>query len=235
MPDAPFCHVLELSADDEENAILLREHLGFSKDGPIEELIGKLENKGILIYECDIDNRSFSGMNGFVNDRPYIVINPRMSPERIRSTIAHELSHLMFIWPENMPEKEIEDKATAISGSFLFPKSDALRELGIKRSSITQDMTLVAKEYGISMMLLVKRSEIVQIISASVARNFYIRASQKGWRTAEPSRIAAEHPLLFEQLVYRAVNEQEISVQRGAELLQQSFDEVVSMCRLNEV
>ena len=134
-----------------------------------------------------------------------------------------------------MPEKEIEDKATAISGSFLFPKSDALRELGVKRSSITQDMTLVAKEYGISMMLLVKRSEIVKIISASVARNFYIRASQKGWRTAEPSRIAAEHPLLFEQLVYRAVNEQEISVQRGAELLQQSFDEVISMCRLNEV
>ena len=68
-------------------------------------------------------------MNGFVNDRPYIVINPRMSPERIRSTSAHELSHLMFIWPENMPEKVIEDKATAISGSFLFPKSDALREL----------------------------------------------------------------------------------------------------------
>ena len=87
----------------------------------------------------------------------------------------------------------------------------------------------------ISMMLLVKRSEIVKIISASVARNFYIRASQKGWRTAEPSRIAAEHPLLFEQLVYRAVNEQEISVQRGAELLQRSFDEVISMCRLNEV
>lgn len=235
LPDAPSCHVLELSADDEGNAALLREHLGFSKDGPIEELIGKLENKGILIYECDIDNRSFSGMNGFVNDRPYIVINPRMSPERIRSTIAHELAHLMFIWPENMPEKEIEDKATAISGSFLFPKFDALRELGIKRSSITRDMTLVAKEYGISMMLLVKRSEIVKIISASVARNFYIRASQKGWRTAEPSRIAAEHPLLFEQLVYRAVNEQEISVQRGAELLQQSFDEVISMCRLNEV
>ena len=235
LPDAPSCHVLELSADDEGNAALLREHLGFSKDGPIEELIGKLENKGVLIYECDVDNRSFSGMNGFVNDRPYVVINPRMSPERIRSTIAHELSHLMFIWPENMPEKEIEDKATAISGSFLFPKSDALRELGVKRSSITQDMTLVAKEYGISMMLLVKRSEIVKIISASVARNFYIRASQKGWRTAEPSRIAAEHPLLFEQLVYRAVNEQEISVQRGAELLQRSFDEVISMCRLNEV
>lgn len=77
-----------------------------------------------------------------------------MCPERIRSTIALELSHLMFIWPENTHEKEIVDKATAISGSFLFPKPDALRKLGIKRTSVTQDITLIAKEYGISMMLL---------------------------------------------------------------------------------
>lgn len=235
LPEAPACYTLTLSADDEQNAIILREHLGFSKDGPIEELIGKLENKGILVFECDVNSRSFSGMNGFVNNRPYVVINPHMSPERIRSTIAHELAHLMFDWPEGMPDKKIEEKATAISGAFLFPKSDAIRELGIRRSYVTKDMTLIAKEYGISMMLLVKRSEIVKIIATSAARNFYIKASQAGWRTAEPSRIVPEHPSLFAQLVYRAVNEREISVQRGAELLKRSFDEVISMCRLNEV
>lgn len=235
LPEPPACDVLTLSDDDERNAVILREHLGFSKDGPIEELIGKLENKGILVYECDLDNKNFSGMNGFVNSRPYIVINPRMTPERIRSTIVHELAHLMFAWPEDMQDKEVEDKATAISGAFLFPKTDAIREFGIRRTSVSKDMVLVAKEYGISMMLLAKRSEIISIITASAARNFYIRASQFGWRTAEPARIVPEHPSLFEQLVYRAVNEQEISVQRGAELLKQSFDEVVSMCRLSEV
>lgn len=235
LPCAPACHLLALSADDEENAVSLRGHLGFSKDGPIEELIGKLENKGILVYECDVKSKSFSGMNGFVNGRPYIVINPHMSPERIRSTIAHELAHLMFDWPEDMPDKLVEDKATALSGAFLFPESDAVRELGIRRSYVTQDMTLIAKEYGISMMLLVKRGEIVKIFSAPTARSFYIKASKRGWRTEEPSRIAPEHPILFEQLVYRAVNEQEISVQRGAELLKRSYKEVERMCRLDEV
>lgn len=235
LPEPPVCHSLILTKDDEISASALREHLGFSKDGPIEDLIGKLENKGILIYECDIDNSRFSGMNGLVNDRPYIVINPRMNPERIRSTIVHELAHLMFIWPEDISEKECEEQATAISGAFLFPESDAIRELGIRRSRITQDMTLVAKEYGISMMLLVKRGEIVKIISPAVARNFYIAASQAGWRTAEPTRIMPEHSSLFKQLVYRAVNEQEISAQRGAELLKQPFSEVVNMCRLDEV
>ena len=235
LPSAPQCHALEMSDDDEQNASVLRSHLGLSPDGPIEDLIGKLEDKGILIYAYDSGNAQFSGMNGLVDNRPYIVFNSGMSTERNRSTIAHELSHQMFIWPDTMSESDAEHKATAISGAFLFPRSDAVRELGIKRSAVTQDMTLVAKEYGISMMLLVKRSELAGIISPNRARSFYIAASRAGWRTAEPSRIPEERPALFAQLVYRAVNEEEISVQRGAELLKAPYSEIMEMCRLSEV
>ena len=235
LPDAPVCHIIPLSEDSEKNASALREHLGFAEDGPIEDLIGKLENKGILVYECNIDNDKFSGMNGFVNNRPFIVLNPKMTPERNRSTIAHELAHLMFVWPESMEDKEIEKMATAIGGAFLFPKSDARRELGIRRSAITKDMILVAIEYGISMMLLVKRAEVSNIITASAAKEFYIKASKAGWRTNEPSRIEREKCVLFEQLVYRAVTEKEISVQRGAELLEIPFNDVLAMLCFNEV
>lgn len=235
LPDAPICHIIPLSEDPEKNACALREHLGFAKDGPIEDLIGKLENKGILVYECSIDSDKFSGMNGFVNNRPFIVLNPKMTPERNRSTIVHELAHLMFMWPESMDDKEIEKMATAIGGAFLFPESDAKRELGIRRSAITKDMVLVAIEYGISMMLLVKRAELTNIITASAAKDFYIKASKAGWRTNEPSRIEKETPVLFEQLVYRAVNEKEISVQRGAELLKIPYNNVLAMLRFNEV
>ena len=235
LPDAPICHIIPLSDDPEKNACALREHLGFAKDGPIEDMIGKLENKGILVYECSIGSDKFSGMNGFVNNRPFIVLNPKMTPERNRSTIVHELAHLMFVWPESMDEKEIEKMATAIGGAFLFPESDAKRELGIRRSAISKDMVLVAIEYGISMMLLVKRAELSHIITASAAKDFYIKASKAGWRTNEPSRIEKENPVLFEQLVYRAVNEKEISVQRGAELLKIPFNKVLAMLRFNEV
>ena len=69
-----------------------------------------------------------------------------MTPERNRSTIVHELAHLMFVWPESMDDKEIEKMATAIGGAFLFPESDTKRELGIRRSAITKDMVLVAVE-----------------------------------------------------------------------------------------
>lgn len=235
LPDAPETNVLEFSYDPENDAQLLRKHLNLAIDGPICNLIEILENKGILIYTCEIDNDKFSGMNGFVNDRPYIVINKKMNPERKRSTIVHELAHLMFKWTEGINDKEIESHSTAISGAFLFPKKDALRELGIRRTSISKDMELVAKEYGISMYLLVKRAQLSNIISESLAEEFFKKANFIGWKRNEPARIEDEQPLLFNQLVCRAVNEGEISIQKGAELLKVSYDEIVSHCCFHEV
>lgn len=233
LPEAPECHAIHLSGDAEEDSINLRRHLGLADDGPIDDLIGVLENKGILIFVYNIGNDKFSGMNGLVNDRPYIVINENMSTERNRSTIVHELAHLMFIWPDDMEEKAQENHATAISGAFLFPKQDAIRELGVHRRGISKDMEIVCKEYGISMYLLVRRAQLSSIISKDAERNFYIWASQQGWRKGEPSRIKKEKPSLFEQLVYRAVNEQEISIQRGAELLHMSYNDIVKQCCFN--
>ena len=50
LPDAPVFHALNLSADDEENAKAMRRHLDLSAEGPVDDLIGRLEDKGILVY-----------------------------------------------------------------------------------------------------------------------------------------------------------------------------------------
>lgn len=235
LPNAPNCHSIKLTQDSEIDAAAMRQHLGLAADGPIDDLITILENKGILVFVCYIDNNKFSGMNGFVNDRPYIVINGNMSAERNRSTIAHELAHLLFDWTDFEDEKEIEKIATSISGAFLLPQKDAIRELGLRRSKITSDMILVCKEYGVSMYLLVTRAKYAKIVTDRTATDFYIAAGQHGWRSNEPSRIDAEKPILFEQLVYRAVNEEYISIQRGAELLKQPYADVAANCRMDGV
>jgi len=84
------------------------------------------------------------------------------------------------------------------------------------------------------MFLLVKRAQLLGIISASAAEDFYINASKAGWRKNEPVRIDKEYPTLLEQLVYRAINENEISMQRGAELLKIPFDKIVAYCCFSE-
>ena len=153
-----------------------------------------------------------------------------MSPERIRTTIVHELAHLLFKWDESLDEKELEDKATAIAGAFLLLKEDAIRELGIKRTRISKDMEHICKEYGISMYLLVKRAQICHIITDKIAKDFYISANKLGWKKNEPHRISYEEPYLFKQLVFRAVCEHEISIQKGAELLQLTYEDVYHEC-----
>lgn len=233
LPNPPQCHTLSRTGDSDEDAKQLRRCLGLQEEGPVDELIGILENKGILVFELDIDNDRFSGMNGFVNEYPYIVINKNMSPERKRTTILHELAHLMFKWDIC---EDNEKEATAIAGATLISKNDLIRELGIHKSALTKDMILVCQEYGISMYLLVKRASLVGIISDSLAKEFYIKANKANWRKAEPQRVRnIEKPMLFNQLVYRAVNEEGISLQRGAELLRIPVSEMNEYCGLVEV
>lgn len=235
LPDPPIAHQLNLSGDDEKDALEMRRYLKIAESGPVGNLIELLENKGIIVYVCDVDCPEFSGMNGTVNGRPYIIVNGNMSPERIRSTIAHEMAHFIFVWDEEPDEKIIEKKATAISGAFLLPEEDAIRELGIRRTRISKDMIYICKEYGISMYLLVKRANLCNIISDSIAKDFYINAGSHGWKKNEPIRIPRENPLLFSQLVFRAVCENEISIQKGAELLRMPYDYVVDQCFAEEV
>ena len=235
LPEAPKCHTIKRSGISEKDAVKLREFLGIQEDGPIDELIGILENKGIMVIELDIDNDHFFGMNGFVNGYPYIVINKNMRAERKRTTILHEAAHLVFIW-DSSKEKENEDEATAIAGAALIPAKDLLRELGPRKSALTKDMVLVCKEYGISMYLLVKRASITGIISDYVEKDFYIKANKANWKKTEPNRVRnPEEPMLLKQLVYRAVNEEGISLQRGAELLRIPVSEMEEFCGLMEV
>ena len=228
---APKIKKLHWTNDAEEAASQLREYLEVPKNGPIGKLVEILENKGILVLFVEVDNQYFSGMNGTVNNIPYIVINAKMTPARVRSTIVHEVAHFAFEWPEDLSDKDEEAIATAISGAFLFPKEDVVRELGYKRSSISRAMIMTCQEYGISLFMLVKRARLCGIINESVERDFYIKASKAGWRKSEPNwGIEMEKPTLFEQLVYRAVTEEEISVQKGAELLKTSYDSIAKEC-----
>lgn len=234
LPPIPPVHSIQLSSNREQNAALLRRFLGLPTCGPALALVRKLEERGFLVCECKINTDRFSGMNGIVNGRPFIVINSNMSPERNRATLIHELAHLMFIWPADMNSNAVETMATSVSEAFLFPEADVTRKFDSFREEITSDVISIAKEYGTSTMMLVRRAEICGIISKATALKFYCVVSNMGWRKMEPSRIAAEHPMLFEQLVYRAVDEQEISMQRGVELLHYAFNDEMAKRQLGD-
>ena len=72
LPDAPGVHKIVLGGKIEKDAQKMRDYLGASASEPIRNLIQLLENRGILVYSCDIDNDAFSGMNGkHIEDEEY--------------------------------------------------------------------------------------------------------------------------------------------------------------------
>lgn len=228
LPAHPELQSLPVFEDDGLNARNLCDWLGIAPDSPIGNVVDLVENNGIIVCQLAIPSEHFSGLNGTVNDIPYIAVNVSMSPERQRFTILHELAHMAFVGLNDANSKEGEQRANSIAGHVLFSDKAVYRELGVKRHSISADMLVTAKEYGISMICLAYRARECGVVSESAYRHFMMMASANGWRKNEPSRIGQEKSSLFKQLVYRAIEEDGISVQRGAELLNTSYDQVAS-------
>ena len=226
LPEAPV-YERALANDYESAGRHLREILGLAPSGPIGNITDILENHGFIICPVAFEERGFSGNSGFVNGRPYIVVNVSMPGERQRFTLIHELAHLVFTFNGEQDEERMVD---GIAGAFLLPQDDILRELGPKRSDIRGDLRYIQREYGISMAATVMRAHQAGIINKAVYENTMKWMSANGLRMDEKSGIHPEKTHLLEQLTSRAVAEDEIGISKAAELLEMSVPDVRMLC-----
>ena len=120
-----------------------------------------------------------------------------------------------------------DKRAAAISGAFLLPAEDAKRELGLRCSAVSKDMAVTCRKYGVSFPMLVTRANQCRIISNKVVKSYARNPEPYGQMQLATNR---EEPTLFLQLVFRAVCEDEISIRKGAELLQTTIAFVQDQC-----
>ena len=227
MPEAPACHQIPLFSGPEEDAKALRKHLRLPESGPLGSLVDVLESRGVLVYFLNIKTDAFSGIHGLVNGSPYFAMNGSKTSERIRAAIVHKMACVFFQWPEALSAKEVEKRAASIRGAFLFPAEDAKRELGFRRSAISKDMTITCRKYGISLPMLVTRANQCRILRSKAVREF--EKSPAPYAKIQSASVR-EETTLFSQLVFRAVCEDEISIRKGAELLQTTNAFVQEQC-----
>ena len=226
LPPSPVYERIPVD-DYETGGQYLRQILRISPDGPVGNITDIIENNGFVICPVDFSERGFSGINGMVNDRPFIAVNSSMSAERQRFTLIHELAHLVFSFQDDQNEERMVD---GIAGAFLLPKGDILRELGPKRTDIRGDLRYIQREYGISMAAVVMRARQIGIISKSVFETTMKWMSANGLRMNEQSEIIRERTHLLEQLTSRAVAEDEIGISKAAELLNMPLTDARRLC-----
>ena len=217
----------------EDLTLRLRESWGLGSN-PIANVHTTLEQQGVKVRLLP-NAEGFDGLAGYATRAgrkiPTIAVsNECMTSDlpRLRFTLLHELGHLAMSLPETLEHKEKEACCHRFAGAFLFPKSSVYEILGKKRKKILlAELKQIKSEWGISIAALMRRAVDLEIISPGTYKGFCIwKNSQHGFGKHEPQTwIGSEKSDRFEQLVFRAFAESQISVSKAADLLGLSLGE----------
>ena len=206
------------SLDDIEKSVsLLRNEWNIGID-PIHNLIQLLEDKEIKVIELYNVDEKFDGLATYVNDKyPVIVVNGDFVVERKRFTLLHELGHLLLNLPK-CENKEQEQFCNKFASEFLFPSDIVVKEFGGKRNNITfPELINAQKKYGISIRAIIYRLVDTGILSKNKHVDFYKRLNLNPSLKREVDKTRFETPEIsnrFEQLVYRALAQENISISK---------------------
>ncbi len=213
------------SFDDTDRAAgQLRTKWNLGND-PIHNVVELLEDKQIKVVALQV-NGKFDGLQTIVNGNiPVIAYNAiKISkPDRIRFTLLHELGHLLLKFKKDLSEKEVETLCNQFAAAMLLPKASIQAILGEYRTRLSvTELGLIKKQYGISMQAIVMRARDCGIINDHYARQFFMMIAGQGWKKDEPFDYTGEEKSArFDQLLLRALAEEQISMSKAAALKNQ--------------
>ena len=219
------------SIEDIEKLVLsLRNEWEIGLD-PIHNIIQLLEDNEIKVVELYDVEDAFDGLATFVNDKfPVIVVNGNFPVERKRFTLLHELGHLLL----NLPECDLkieENYCNKFASEFLFPKKLVIKEFGVKRDLISlNELIEVQKKYGMSIQAIVYRLVDAGIFSENRKTEFYKKLNFNPSLKREVNLTRFQTPEKsnrFEQLVYRALSQEIISISKASSLLNQDINSLI--------
>lgn len=176
--------------------------------GPVENLIGILEQHGVLILSFDFGTDL---LDAFAIPQPdsaapvciALNTNPCFPADRQRFTLAHELGHIVLHreeFADESDEKRQEKEANEFAGEFLAPRTDV-------ESDLTPPLTFprlreLKAKWKMSMGALVHRAEDIGILKPSEAKRIWFFFGRYGYRKREPTAgIVRETPQGVQKLL----------------------------------
>ena len=198
----------------------LREKWELGK-GPIFNIVELLEDKNIKVVALKV-NEDFDGLQTFVNGKvPVIAYNANKihKPDRIRFTLLHELGHLLLKFGD-ITNHQKEILCHQFAGAMLLHEETIKSELGSHRNKLSiKELGNIKKQYGISMQAIVMRAKECSIINEHYTKQFFFMIKQMNWKIDEPVEYKGiEESNRFEQLLFRALIEEQISISKAASL-----------------
>lgn len=212
-----------------ESVKQLRSYWNIGQDA-IHNIIDLLEDNTIKVIEVDDETGNFDGLATVIDGKYHIIVIAKTMPiERKRFTLLHELGHLLLPI-DGLEEKQQEKFCNVFASEMLLSDDNVITELGRSRSRISfEELKNVQEKYGISISAIVYKLGETKIMSQERVKKFYQRLNfEPGLKKeVEQSRYdGLEHSNRYENLVYRAVSEELISMSKASSLLQISLDKL---------
>lgn len=235
----------DLSFEDiEELALSVREAWGM-KDEPVKDLIGILENKGVILSQFAVnDFCEFKGIDAFSSWRngvPYILYHStQKSAVRTRFSILHELGHLIMhssVSEEDAVKKGIIDfadqQADRFAAAFLLPATSFPNDV---HGSSLSSFEAIKLKWEVSLSAIIKRCENLGILSENQIGYLKKQMTMKKYWRSEPfdNIIEIEPPEMLKNAVMLLVDRNIISKTFFLEKAAYSAKDLVKICSLPE-
>ena len=175
-PNVPTSNIEydELSGSDiEELALDIRNGWGLG-DNPIGDLIGILENNGVIVSQFATNKFcGFKGIDAFSswkNGVPYILYHSiQKSAVRTRFSLLHELGHLVMhstISSDDAKKKVIVDladsQADRFAAAFLLPATSFPNDI---RGTSLSSLKITKSKWGVALSTIIRRCETLELLS----------------------------------------------------------------------
>ncbi|MGI8603077.1 MAG: helix-turn-helix domain-containing protein [Verrucomicrobiales bacterium] len=188
---------------------------------PIQSVVALLEEQGIKVFEADAPE-TFEGFAGRTGELPVMVLNRKRPNDRKRLTALHELGHLTLRFHDRLfTAKDKERLCHAFAGAVLIPEPVFLDAFGGHREQIaTRELVEMKIRFGMSCQAIMMRARHLGLISQSTLQRFFILWRKWGYDRKEPGEYPlSEQADRFKSLVFRAAANDDISLSKGAYLM----------------
>jgi len=184
--------------------------------GPVVNLLGLLEDRGVVVYETrGIDG--FDGLSGRFGTAPFVAVSRDLPADRVRFTAAHELAHILCEFSGN---ESPEGMCHGFAAAFLLPRAALEKAFAPSRRKIgLGELGEVKEAFGISLQAIMYRAHALGFVSDRQLRAFRETVKAKGWMTTEPVEYAGrERAARFRRLLHYAVAADILDAERAAEM-----------------
>ena len=192
------------SADEIEDAAKQCRRAWTLGDGPLANVIGMLESKGIVTARAEFGTADIDAFSFWAGYRPMIVLSSDKNVcARSRFDAAHELGHLVLhrgVGEEELEDREtldqIESEANRFAGAFLMPPESYAHEVFTTRIG---GFVELKKRWKVSVAAQIYRCANLGLITDDQVLNLRKQISRLKWRQKEPldDELKPEQPMLL--------------------------------------